>query len=81
MSSSLSTFPALRPKAVRAQLASVGDAIDADTAGTEAHMESARRQGDGNDTGPSATRAGQFVGLLLCAASSALVIWLVALLF
>lgn len=73
MTSSLSTFPVLRPK----------DAIDADTAGTEAelNLEWARRQGGGNEAGPSATRAGQFVGLLFCAASSALVIWLVTLLF
>jgi hypothetical protein len=81
MTSSLSTFPALRPQAVQAQLVSVGDVIAADTAGTEADLHWARSQGDGNDSGPSATRAGRFVGLLLCAASSALVIWLVTFLF
>jgi hypothetical protein len=58
------------------------DVVSADTdlRDDELSLAPARRMGDGDEPRSHKTRAGLFVGLLLCASSSAFVIWLATLL-
>jgi hypothetical protein len=82
MTSSLSPYASLRAEAVPAQLLPVDDVIDADRVGTDAELNlaPARRSEDADEAESPHTRAGLFAGLLLCAGSSSLMIWLATLL-